>query len=153
MNRRSGERVEEMLRSATQSARREPPTALRAHVMTAIASDAAAPIAEFVLRPAWRERRQDVFVAAAVLIAVGLWVAAFVGVLQVGVHAPVSSATTAQGEIQTPWGASISAIESSPETLSTALDESLFGELDDIAQDATRAARFLVGRLPSSLAR
>jgi len=60
---------------------------------------------------------------------------------------------TAQNEIQTPWSAGLSAIQSSPETLSTALDDSLFGELDDIAQDATRAARFLVGRLPASLAR
>jgi hypothetical protein len=161
MNRRSQERVEEMLRSATHGARRSPPAELRAQVMTAIATDATAPLASpmsgrvtgALARPSWRERRQDVFVAAAVVMAVGLWVAAFLGVLQVGARPPVSADATAQNEIQAPWSAGLSAIESSPETLSAAVDDSLFGELDDIAQDATRAAQFLVGRLPASLAR
>ena len=176
MNRRPARQIEDMLRSGAPSARREPSSALRARVTVALESHTPnaertsmrlperASIAGPVGRAAWRERSQGAFVAASVLIAVGLWVSAFIGVLQGGVHPSAPAEAAARNSIQATWRKSISAIQdpaspgtfaqlarATPQTLRTAVDDSLFAELENIAQDATRAARFLVSRLPASL--
>jgi hypothetical protein len=157
-----------LLRNEAQGARREPSPALRARIMAELESgrmtgatkDAA--LARPTGRRAWRGRVQDLLVAALVLFAIGAWGFAFLREVPSGTRVPTSSNANlatglfAPGEAGSLAGAvapqALSQLaRATPGSLRTAIDGSLLAELGNIASDATRAAHFLVGRLPAPL--
>jgi hypothetical protein len=146
-------RVEEMLRSDAADARRAPSPGLRARVSAAIESDAAVHGGAPSLRGSWRGRVRDGLVAASVLVAAALWGFAF---LRLSPKEPASLVASAGAEPDAAgftWKGALDAVQgsASPQRLSIAIDSSLFGELENISQDALRAARFLAGRIPAPL--
>jgi hypothetical protein len=146
-------RIEETLRSEAAGARRDPAQGLRARVAAAIESDTAAKGRAPIVRRPWRGRVQDALVAASVLVAAGLWGFAFLRLSPKEQGSPVAMADTAQDAAGFTWKGAIDAVENSasPQRLSLAIDTSLFGELENISNDALRAARFLAGRVPAPL--
>jgi hypothetical protein len=166
MNQSSNERVDDLLRQSAASARRAPPAELRASVAARIESRASrarvgvdnAPLVH-ERSSAWRSRVQDVLAAAAVVIAIGVWGFAFLRPLPSGAPPPsvADNARPAPGDalaiaVGEPAAAPLlAAARATPGTLRAAIDDSLFAELGNIAHDATRAARFLVGRVPAPL--
>jgi hypothetical protein len=91
--------------------------------------------------------------AGAVLAAAGFWVVAIVGAFRdpprgAGGASAAGLATLDPG----PSRALVDLGKWTPQRLSVAVDGSLLDELGRIGEDASRAARFLVGRLPAPLA-
>jgi len=167
MRGRSAERLEQMLRTGADRARRDPSPVLRSKVRAAI--DAAGsevdrePVAGPFAYSASRERRRVMSVAAAMLVAVGLGVSGFLwSIRDVDPGAPSDRAASIP--IESAWKGGITAVRgpasqeafarlalAGPRTLRTALDDPLLAELEGIAEDATRTVRFLAGRVPASL--
>jgi hypothetical protein len=147
--------LEERLRSDADSFRRPPSRALGERVRSELVAGAAGTI-----RPTfddetpslpWRDRLKATTVALAVLAAAGFWVVALLGVFGDG--------ATLGGKQDLAGGAGAPAVDrpDSPSLLvelgrAIPVQNPLAAELDRIGQDATRAARFLVGRLPAPLA-
>jgi hypothetical protein len=152
--------IEGQLRTRAEAFRREPPCSLRDRVLVAIDAEAAkasrAPFDEPSNSRTWRDRLKTASVAAAVLAAAGFWVVALAGVFgggatkEKGNDLVVGSASSAF-EAPTRPSVLVQLARAAPESLTTAVENPLIAELDRIGQDATRAARFLVGRLPSQL--
>jgi hypothetical protein len=161
MSRHSVQRVEEELRSGVAGARREPSLAFRTKVRAALGSSAPrivlAPIAEPTGWAAWSGRLRGVSVAASVLVALGFWIYAFAGGFGNGESGTLADRSRAGAPAATPTsttsGVLAQLVRATPQRLSIAVDGSLLSELDRMAQDATRAARFLVGRVPEPLVR
>jgi len=157
--------LEARLRSESEAFRREPAPSLRESVRGAIAAGAEgarrAPLdGPEPLHP-WRDRVKTTSVAAAVLVAAGLWIFALGGIFGGGATGGPANATgsgLAQGaagadsEGSTPASALARLARNAPDSLTTAVESPLLAELGRIADDATSAARFLVGRLPAPLA-
>ncbi len=161
--------LEKRLRSEATSVRRAPSDALGRRVREAMVAGSDAMIAvsdasiaasdgsirdpfdEGALAVPWRERLKAASVAALVLAAAGFWVVALFGVL--------GGDSDRGGRTDLAKGTPPSAVTvpDSPGLLAALgrvvpLENPLSAELDRIGQDATRAARFLVGRLPAALA-
>lgn len=91
--------------------------------------------------------------AGAVLAAAGFWLVAIVGAFRdpprsAGAPSAAGLATRVPGPARTV----VDLGRWTPRSLSAAVDGSLLDELARIEEDASRAARFLVGRLPAPLA-
>jgi hypothetical protein len=168
MRRRSARRLEEILRSSASRERREPPADLRSKVLAAIRAGGSEidrdSVAGPLRRTATSEPRRVAFVAAAMMLSIGLGVFAFFQSVGGSAHPPGVSDRTAligtgsagiRGTSAIGSPASPRAFErlalACPRTLRTAVDDPLLAELEDIAEDATRAVRFLAGRVPTSL--
>jgi hypothetical protein len=159
----SEENIETTLRSAAPAARRDPPPGLRARVMGALeprvpASDVTVRMP--MARRSWRERTREIAVAAAVVAALGAWIAAFVldspTTVGVGNRSPFAGVLGTGPGVDTlriPSAPSpVSALaQATPNALHDALDGRLTSELDGIARDAAGALTFLAGRLPAPL--
>jgi hypothetical protein len=113
-------------------------------------------------RRSWRGRSRDALAAACVLLAVGVWGYAFLrpaqeptsrsprvagpidgSVLEEIAPGALSSAVTSQALAE--------AAGSAPSAVRSAIDGALYSEVNNIAHDATRAADFLLGRIPLAL--
>lgn len=145
-------RVEELLRSGVAAARREPSPDLRARLRTALGEGRVpTAFAERAREEGWRARFRSAIAAGAVLAAAGFWIVAIVG----GLRAPPRSVDpTSVAGLSSPDRTPRSLVDLSrwtPRSLSSAVDGSLLDELARIEEDASRAARFLVGRLPAPL--
>jgi len=163
MKRSSGDFVRDLdarLRSEADGFRREPSQALQQSVRSAIANGAEkaslAPLDGPESSHPWRDRLNTGSVAAAVLVAAGLWIFALGGVLgggatSGGTSAVVGDTVPAPGDAASP-NVLVRLVRSAPDSWTTAVENPLLSELERIGQDATSAARFLVGRLPASLA-
>ena len=92
------------------------------------------------------ESRRAMFVAAAMMISVGL--GAFAYYRAAGREAPPPTVGDRTASIPSAFERLALAC---PSTLRSAVDDPLLGELEDIAEDATRTVRFLAGRVPTTL--
>ena len=170
MSRTTGDSVREFearLRSEADGFRRAPSPSFQERVRNAIADEATTgnslsfdglvPFEEPAPLHPWRDRMRTTSVAAAVIVAAGLWVFALAGVLGGGATGGAGNGLS-QGapgtgsEASTPASALVRFARTAPDSLTSAVENPLLAELGRIAEDATSAARFLVGRLPAPLA-
>jgi hypothetical protein len=143
-------RVEDLLRSGAAAARREPSPALRSRLSAALAA-APAPSAETLVATDWKSRFRSTVAAAAVLAAAGFWAVAIFGALRDPPGGLKNGTELASADPASPR-AFLDLSRWTPLGLTTAVDGSLLEEIARIEEDASRAARFLVGRLPAPLA-
>jgi hypothetical protein len=178
MKSESSDSIEGLLESAAPAARREPPPQLRAHVLAALeprTADAGGRVigahapahaaheqvsgALGIAPRSWRERTREIAVAAAVVVAAGAWIFAFVSDSPhgVGVGTPPLAGMLGVGPSPLDPGVAQSRLpitalaQATPSAVHAALDGRLTSELDGIAHDAAGALHFLVGRLPAPL--
>ena len=144
MRDRTARRVEEMLRSGASRARRDPSPALRSRIHAAIEAGGSVP------DRGSREPRRFKLAAAGTLVAIGLGSLAFFRSVREDLPPPRSGDRTATHPPASPEVFTRLAL-ACPRTLRTSVDEPLLAELADIAEDATRTARYLASRVPASL--
>lgn len=147
--------LEERLRSDAESARRPPSRALVERIRTAMvagASEAArAPFDEREPSRSWLGRLKSASAGLAVLAAAAFWVVALFAVFGDGPKVGGShdlAGGTGPSTVDRPDAPSL--LVQLGRVIP--LENPLAAELDRIGQDATRAAHFLVGRLPAPLA-